>query len=190
VASGTDGGTVGRRAIAGTVLQSLATTTLLLVVYYQAPLDRPLTAVSGLLFVTALVLLGAVVAYELRGILQSQQPRLRAVRAFGVGLPLLLVVFAATYCVVAGQQPGAFSEPLDRTDGLYFTVTVFATVGFGDIAPVSELARVLVTIQMLIGLLAVGLVAKLVFGAVQVATTRRAQQREPEPAGEGSASQP
>jgi voltage-gated potassium channel len=54
-------------------------------------------------------------------------------------------------------------------------VTVFATVGFGDIAPVSELARVLVTIQMLVGLLAVGVIAKFVLGAVQVAVARRAE---------------
>ena len=53
-------------------------------------------------------------------------------------------------------------------------MTVFATVGFGDIAPVSELARVLVTIQMLVGLVAVGVIAKLVLGAVQVAVARRA----------------
>jgi voltage-gated potassium channel len=188
VVTGADGRTAGRRAIAGTVLHSLATTVLLLVVYYQAPLDRPLDAVTGLLFVTALALFGAVVAYELRGIVRSQQPRLRAVRAFGVGLPLLMVLFAATYCVVATQQSGSFSEPLDRTDGLYFTVTVFATVGFGDITPVTELARILVTVQMLVGLITVGLIAKLVFGAVEVATARRAQS--PESVGEGSPDQP
>ena len=84
------------------------------------------------------------------------------------------VVFASTYCTIAAQQPNAFSEPLDRTDGIYFTVTVFATVGFGDITPVSQLARVLVTVQMLVGLVAVGLIAKLLFGAVQVAVARRA----------------
>jgi hypothetical protein len=59
------------------------------------------------------------------------------------------------------------------TDGLYFTVTVFSTVGLGDIAPVTELARVLVTIQMLVGVLVVGLIAKLVLGAVQLAVVRR-----------------
>jgi hypothetical protein len=37
----------------------------------------------------------------------------------------------------------SFTEPLTRTDALYFSVTVFSTVGFGDIgcvlAPVSVL---------------------------------------------------
>ena len=67
---------------------------------------------------------------------------------------------------------GAFTEPLSRTDGLYFTVTTFATVGYGDIAPRTELTRSLVTIQMLVGLIAVGVIAKLVLGAARVAHER------------------
>ena len=186
---GPDRRTKGRRAIAVTILQTVGMTGALLFLYYEAPLDRALNAVTGLLFVVALMLFGAVVAYQIRSILRSRQPRLRAIRALGVAVPLLLVVFAATYCVVATQQSGAFSEPLTRTDSLYFTVTVFSTVGLGDIAPVTELARVLVTVQMLVGLITVGLVAKLVLGAVQVAVARRADAPEPEPAGEGLSDQ-
>jgi voltage-gated potassium channel len=169
------------RAIAQTVLRSTAAITVLLVVYYAAPLDRPLTMWTALRFGAALVVFGVTVALEVRGILGSDRPRLRAIRALAVGLPLLLVVFASTYCTVAGQQAGAFSEPLDRTDGLYFTVTVFATVGFGDITPVTQLARVLVTVQMLVGLVTVGIIAKVVLGAVQMAESRR--NREPDPSG-------
>ena len=35
-----------------------------------------------------------------------------------------------------------FTHPLTRTDTLYFAVTFFSTVGFGDIAAKSEAARV------------------------------------------------
>jgi voltage-gated potassium channel len=167
------------RAIAVTLLHSVAAAGLLLIAYYRAPLDRPLTWATGWLFLLALLLFAGVMALQLRGILRSAQPRLRAIRALGLGLPLLLVVFSSSYCIVAGQQSEAFSEPLSRTDGIYFTVTVFATVGFGDIAPVSELARVLVTIQMLVGLITFGLIAKLVLGAVQVAVARRAERPDP-----------
>jgi voltage-gated potassium channel len=55
-------------------------------------------------------------------------------------------------------------------------LTVFATVGFGDITPVTQLARVLVTIQMVVGLLTVGVIAKVVFGAVQVAESRQSER--------------
>jgi voltage-gated potassium channel len=164
------------RAVVGTVLRSGASVVVLLVVYYAAPLDRALTPATGLVFVTALVLFGGAVAFEVRGILGSVRPRLRAIRALAVGLPLLLVVFASAYCTVAAQQSGAFSESLNRTDALYFTVTVFSTVGFGDITAQTELARILVTVQMIVGLLTVGVIAKVVLGAVQVAETRHRGQ--------------
>jgi voltage-gated potassium channel len=188
VPGGPDSIGAGRRAIAGSLLRSAVTSVVLLVLYYRAPLDRPLDGVTGLLFLAALVLFGAVIAFQLRGILRSRQPRLQAIRALSVGLPLLWVVFASTYWIVAAQQSGAFTEPLNRTDGLYFTITVFSTVGFGDISAVSELARILVTIQMLVGLITVGVIAKLVLGAVQVAVSRR--ERTPEPAGKGRTGQP
>jgi voltage-gated potassium channel len=168
-----------RRAIAGTLLRSAAGSVVLIVAYYQAPLDRPLDAATKWLFLVALLVFAVFMAFQLRQIVRSDQPRLRAVRALSTGLPLLVVVFASTYCTIAGQDPDAFTEPLNRTDGLYFTVTVFSTVGFGDISPVSQLARVLVTVQMLVGLVTVGLIAKLIFGAVQVAVARRTAQPEP-----------
>ena len=50
-------------------------------------------------------------------------------------------------------------------DALYFTTVTFATVGFGDIAPTSELARAVVTVQMIAGLGFLILVAKVAFFA-------------------------
>jgi voltage-gated potassium channel len=154
------------------VLRTTLAIALLVVAYYQAPLDRALTFASGVVFVSALLLAVLAVVVEVRGILASARPLLRAIRVIALGLPLLLVLFAATYITVAGQQANAFTEPLSRTDGLYFTVTTFATVGYGDISPQTELARVLVTVQMLVGLVAVGIIAKVVLGAVRVAQER------------------
>jgi voltage-gated potassium channel len=168
------------KAVLGTVLQSTAIVCLMVFAYYAAPLDRPLTTETVLLLGVALLLFMLFVALQVRDILRSERPRLRAIRALIVGVPLLIVVFAATYFTVAAQQPGAFTEALSRTDGLYFTVTVFATVGFGDIAPVTELARALVTIQMLVGLLTVGVIAKIVLGAVHVAESRHTQRAAPD----------
>ena len=162
-----------RRAAVEGAVRALLVVTFLLVVYYNAPLDRGLTVGSALLFLTGLVLLAVAMAFEVRGILTSDRPRLRAIRMLAVGVPLFLVVFAATYFTVAQDQAGSFTEELTRTDALYFTVTTFATVGYGDITAKTELARVLVMIQMIIGLLAVGVIAKVVIGAVQVAEARR-----------------
>jgi hypothetical protein len=158
--------------LVGALARSFASVVLLVVAYYNAPLNQPLDLATALLFGTALLALGVVVGAEVRGILRSARPRLRAARVLLVGVPMFLVVFAAIYVIVGTAQEGAFTEPLNRTDGLYFAVTVFATVGFGDIAGRSELARILVTIQMIIGLLIVGVVARLVVTAVHVAESR------------------
>ena len=42
---------------------------------------------------------------------------------------------------------------------------MFATVGFGDIAPVTQVARIVTTLQMLVNVIFVGVVARVLFGA-------------------------
>jgi hypothetical protein len=53
-----------------------------------------------------------------------------------------------------------FTERLDHTRALYFTITVFSTVGFGDITPRADLARIIVSIQMLLDLVILGSVVR------------------------------
>jgi voltage-gated potassium channel len=59
-------------------------------------------------------------------------------------------------------------DTLTRTDSMYFTVTVFATVGFGDISAASQAARVAVMAQMILDLLVLCLVVKVFLGAVEI----------------------
>lgn len=168
-------------------MRSGLTVVVLLAVYYRAPLDRPLDPMTWIEFVISMLASGAVLAWQVRAILGSEVPRMRAVQAFAVGIPLLLLLFASTYVVIAQNAPQSFTKELSRTDALYYTVTVFATVGFGDIAPRTELARIITTIQMVAGLITVGLVARIVLGAVQVAVHRRGTGEPTEPAVSGSA---
>lgn len=168
-----------RRVITLSLLRSAAVVTAVVVVYYLAPLDRALDTGTGIRFVLGLLILGGVFPWQVRSILGSEAPWLRAVNVAGIGLPSLIVLFAATYIVISNNVPNAFTEPLSRTDGLYFTVTVLATVGFGDIAPRAEVARIIVMIQMVVGLIAVGVVAKILFGAARVSVERRGQGPRP-----------
>jgi len=78
-----------------------------------------------------------------------------------------LLLFACTYFVLERLSAGTFSQPLTRSDSLYFTVTVFSTVGFGDITPKTELARLLVTGQMITDVIILGLAVKIIVGAVK-----------------------
>ena len=161
------------RRLVASVTRTLLTTTFLLVVYYRAPLDGPADMRLVLWLAVGLVGLGVAVTWQARAIAVSETPRLRAVETVAVGVPALLVLYASTYEVMSHDQPGSFSEVLGPTDALYYTMTLFTTVGFGDITPMTESTRIVTMTQMVVGILAVSLVAKLLIGAVEEGIGRR-----------------
>ena len=61
----------------------------------------------------------------------------------------------------SATDPATFTQVVDKVAGVYFSVTVLATVGFGDISAVSDLARIMVTVQMIIDLVLIGVTVKL-----------------------------
>jgi UDP-N-acetylmuramyl pentapeptide phosphotransferase/UDP-N-acetylglucosamine-1-phosphate transferase len=164
---------VERRHIRRTVLFSGGGMVIVFALYFTLPLDggHGWSTVAGLAF--GLLVFFVVLGVQLWQITRAPHPRLRAVQALATSLPLFVVVFATTYVVIDQGDRDAFGEPLTRLDALYFTVTVFSTVGFGDIAPQSQPARLAVTIQMLVDLVLLGLVAKVLLGAVNVGLERR-----------------
>jgi hypothetical protein len=98
---------------------------------------------------------------------RAEFPGLRAIRALGVAIPLFLVVFAVLYLSLSQASANHFSEPLDHTGALYLVITVFSTVGFGDITPEGDLARISVSIQMLLDLVVIGAVVRLLTTAAK-----------------------
>jgi voltage-gated potassium channel len=161
-----------RRLIARACAQIAVSTGALLVCYYLVPLDRADGASILGWLVIGLATFVAVAVAQIRGILRAPYPALRAITGFGVALPLLVLVFAATYLTMSAADPSAFSERLSHTDALYFAVTILSTVGFGDITPATAGARVVVMVQMVSGLLVLGLLARVVIGAVQESRQR------------------
>jgi hypothetical protein len=55
---------------------------------------------------------------------------------------------------------------------LYFTVTILSTVGFGDITPHTDVARLLTTVQMLTDLGLITIVVRLLFGGASRQASR------------------
>jgi hypothetical protein len=104
-------------------------------------------------------------AIQLRMIIAAEVPQIRAAEAVVESIFLFLCLFALLYTSLSTSDPSAFTELLSKTDALYFTTVTFATVGFGDITPVSQLARAVVTVQMIAGLGALVLIAKVAFFA-------------------------
>jgi voltage-gated potassium channel len=149
------------------VVRALLTSAALVVLYYKLPMTGALNASATALLVGGLLVFAILITWQVRAILRSQYPTLRAIEALAVAIPVFLLLFASTYILIANDEPAAFTEPLGKTTALYFTVTVFATVGFGDIVPKSEAARIVTTVQMLADLLVVGLVVRVLLGAAR-----------------------
>lgn len=83
------------------------------------------------------------------------RPWKRSMLTYVISVNLGLAEFAHLYWSISQQSSEAFSISLTRLDAVYLAMTVFSTTGFGDIAPTSQLARALVTLQMGLGFAAV-----------------------------------
>ena len=169
------------RRVVVTLLRALGSTIGLVAIYYLIPLDPSSLGVTVGLLAFGLLALAGLIAFQVRSIIRAKYPALRAVGALGTSVPLFLLLFAGTYFVMGTISAGTFSQPMTRTDALYFTVTVFSTVGFGDITAVTEPARVLVTGQMIADIVIVGLGVRIIVDAV-----KRGQQRQPMQAGDAA----
>ena len=156
-----------RRQVALTFVRVGLTTVALVAMYVTAPLDEEPAGADLVRLVLVLAFLTGVLIWQVMFITRSRYPRLHAVEAAAVSLPLLVILFSAWYFATSQAHFDSFTEPLTRIDAVYFTLTVFTTVGFGDIAPVSEVARIAVTAQMIADLAFIGIVAKIFVGAVQ-----------------------
>ena len=169
-----------RRRQAGLgVVRALATAAALVALYYLLPLDHLASVPLAVILVAGLLILLAVAGWQLRLVLGARYPAVRAAEALATTVPLFLLLFASVYFVMARATPASFSHPLTRTDSLYFTVTVFSTVGFGDITATSETARLVVTAQMVLDLLALGLGIRVFIGAVQLARQAHTAPADP-----------
>ena len=166
------------RRIGWTVLRVLASAAIVVTAYYLLPFDRAATWGAITLLVLGLLALIALIGFEVRAIVRSPFPNLRAIEALATSLPLFLLLFASTYYVMARLSPGSFGGHLTRTDAMYFTVTVFTTVGFGDITAKTETARLVVTGQMIADLLVLGLGIRIILGAVTRGQQRRRQRQD------------
>ena len=164
-----------RRLVLRAALRALATTTALVVLYYVLPLDSKSDAWVVTRLVIGLVAVAGILAWQVRTIIGSEFPGMRALQTLFVAVPFYVLTFAATYFLIAGSDGGNFGAPLSRTDTLYFTVTVLSTVGFGDITPKSEFARVVVTVQMIANLILIGVGLRALLGAARLGLQRRSE---------------
>src|SRR5215470_421524 len=163
------------RTIVLMLLRALASSAVLVTVYYLLPFNHSSRGLAITMLVIGLVLLTGLVTIQVRWVATSRYPRLRAIEALATSVPLFLLLFASAYIVMATLAASSFSQPMTHTNALYFTVTVFATVGFGDITANTEAARLVVTAQMITDLVIIAVGAKVIVGAITRGRQRRSQ---------------
>ncbi|WP_433606494.1 potassium channel family protein [Prescottella agglutinans] len=169
-----------RRLLRLALLRPLFTVVLLVSAYFVLPMDRLSNAGAVVLLVGGLLLVAGLCVWQVLQIVRSPTPALRAAEALAVTLPVYLLGSATTTFLLAQMDPNAFSEPMSRVDALYFTLTVFATVGFGDIVAVDETARLIVSVMMVGNLVMLAVVVKLLVEAVKWGKARRDASDEDE----------
>ena len=166
-----------RRIVVRSVWRALLTCAGLVALYYAMPLAGRSDVATIIELVVGVLLLIAIVTWEVRAITRSRAPVARALEGLAASASLFIVLFASAYYLIAKVSNGNFGQPLSRTAALYFTVTVFTTVGFGDITAKGDGTRAVVTAQMIADLIFLGVGVKLLTGAAKIGL----QHRSPSP---------
>jgi len=162
-----------RRRISLIALRVLVTSGVLVALYYALPLDRLSGVPVSVSLAVGLLILAGVSTWQVREVTGARYPAIRAIEALAATIPLLLILFASSYFLLAQADPASFNDQsLDRTDLLYFTVTVFSSTGFGDIVATSSSAVVLVTFQMALDLVVLGLGLRVFTRAIHIGQSR------------------
>jgi hypothetical protein len=92
---------VPRRLVVRALLRASGTATALLVLYFTLPITGSIDRSTALLLVLGLLAFAGVVTWQVRAVLRSPNPGLRAIESLATAIPLFLVLFAAIYLRIA-----------------------------------------------------------------------------------------
>ena len=132
---------------------------------------RPDLVPAAVFLVAGLVLIIFVVAHLLLFILRAPVVTVEVLCASISAYLMLGLMWTMAYWLVDQLTPGgafsfntnAGSHSMNGFDGFYFSFVTLSTVGYGDITPVSKVARMLAAMEAVTGLLYVAvLIARLV----------------------------
>jgi hypothetical protein len=148
----------------GQQVRGTATFVAVLVLYFAVPLDvRPSPvrlAVELVLALSALAWVALVITREARGQLSGATRGMRG-RHLALLLELALVLFALTYYLLAIHGTDQMVGIETRLDALYFTASTMATVGYGEVHPVGQVARGVATVHLVFDVVVLALAARL-----------------------------
>jgi voltage-gated potassium channel len=158
------------------LLRTTLSVSALFAAYFLIPTRSPEEGSDLPWLILELGVFAVIVAIQVPAIVKAKYPILRAVESMAVVIPLYLLIFARIYLSSSLTDPSGFSQPLNDVGALYFTVTVFSSVGFGDIVAKTNNLRLLVTLQMVLNLVVFGAVIRLVASAARRGVARRGEE--------------
>lgn len=91
-------------------------------------------------------------------------------------IAFLYLIFILFFGTLYWSFPSFWKEPLSFVQSIYFSVVTITTLGYGDIVPVNDAARILTALEALLGLLFIGLYLNSI--AYMVAQTEEERRRE------------
>lgn len=162
-----------RSLLVRSVARASATALILAVAYFVVPLEEVRDLGSVLFLATVLVVVLVVCVWQGTRVVRADYPAVQALEALAAVVPIYLLGFSVTYYLVAATSASNFSEPVSRMGSLYFTLSVFSTVGFGDITASTDFARAVVSLQMVGNLVIIAFGGRLLVAAVRRAQARR-----------------
>jgi len=115
---------------------------------------------------------------QIRGVYKARYPTLRAAEALILTAAMFLAIFSIVYVTISLEDPSSFTVPLDSFSAYYSSLTVLATVGFGDIAPTNVPARSVTMVQMALDIAFIAALIRVMGGAAKKALQQRAEQQE------------
>ena len=93
------------------LLRATLTSTVLVVLYFRLPFTGVVEASTVVLLAAGLLVFAGIITWQIRSILRSAYPALRAVEALAAAIPLFLLLFAAAYVTLADAQPSRSASP-------------------------------------------------------------------------------
>jgi voltage-gated potassium channel len=162
------------RLVIAAMARVLLVVAITLLAYFLLPIEGKGAATAAALVAgVGIAIILTVFARQISRVSRSRRPVLAALESLVLVFGLFLCLFALLYVSISESDPAAFTQDVDKVAGIYFATTVLTTVGFGDISPVSDTARVLVTVQMVLGMVLIGTAFKaLGFSAKRAVTSR------------------
>lgn len=151
----------------------------LVAVYFLLPLEGSI-GLRLAAYAAGLALVILVVARQLRRHLRSRDADIR-VDSLALAIVLAILLFALTYYTVDTAEPGEFSGLKTRIDALYFSLTVATTTGFGDVSAQGQLARILVSVQLVFNIVILATAAPLLTRTIRSRKIGQAQQLGSQP---------